>query len=510
MTSRVCSVLLLSVVSEQRRIAELEAENAALRETVAAQRAALKSYGELEGKLGAQAALIERLEARVAELERERGRNSGNSSLPPSRDDAEARATRAARRQAKRDKGKRAPGKQPGDPGAHLARVADPDRVVGHVPVRCRGCGAGLGDAEVCGTEHRQVFDLPEQRREVTEHVAERRRCGCGCQTTAAFPPEATAPAVWGPRVRAYGLYLMNRQLIPVERTAEILADLLGAPVSAGWLAGLAAEAADGLAEFIDDLAERVAGEDVVHVDETGARVGGVKWWFHVACTAVLTFLGVHRRRGVAATDDLGVLARVRGTLVHDRWAPYWRYTKAAHAVCNAHILRDLAGVAEVASQRSWANAMTALLLDAKRRAEAAASGLEAVPRGQRAALRARYNRIVADALAANPEPSRKRDALERASYNLGVALRDHADEILRFTADLRVPFDNNQAERDLRMAKLQQKISGTFRTEDGARRFATVRSYIETGRKHGHNPIDLLVALFHGTPWTVPSATTT
>ncbi|MGH3952073.1 MAG: IS66 family transposase [Pseudonocardiaceae bacterium] len=480
----------------EARVAELEAQNAALRET-----------------LEAQVALIARLEARVAELERERGRNSENSSLPPSRDDAEARAARAARRQAKREKGKRAPGKQPGDPGAHLARVADPDHVVHYAPARCRGCGSGLGAAEVCGTERRQVFDLPERRREVTEHVAERRRCGCGCETQASFPREATAPAVWGPRVRAYALYLMNRQLIPVERTAEILADLLGAPVSTGWLAGLAAEAADGLEAFADDLGDHLANQDVVHVDETGARVAGVKWWFHVACTALFTFLGVHRRRGVEATDHFGVLPRVRGTLVHDRWAPYWRYTEAAHAICNAHILRDLAGVAEVASQQPWADAMAALLVEAKRKAEAAAAaGLDAMPRGQRAAVRARYNRVVTDAFAANPAPSsdRTRNALERASYNLAVALRDHAGEILLFTADLRVPFDNNQAERDLRMAKLQQKISGTFRTEHGARRFAVVRSYIETGRKHGHNPIDLLIALFNGTPWTIPSAAST
>lgn len=480
----------------EARVAELEAQNAALREIVEA-----------------QAALIERLEARVAELERELGRNSGNSSLPPSRDNAEARAARAARRQAKREAGKRAAGKQPGGPGAHLAQVADPDHVVHHGPVVCRGCGAGLDGAEVCGTERRQVFDLPERRREVTEHVAERRRCGCGWETTAPFPREATAPACWGPRVRAYALYLMNRQLIPVERTAEILADLLGAPVSTGWLAGLAAEAAEALESFIDELGDRVAAEDVVHVDETGARVAGAKWWFHVAGTALFSFLGVHRRRGVEATDHFGVLGRVRGTLVHDRWAPYWRYTKAAHAICNAHILRDLAGVAEVDSQKRWADAMGELLVEAKRRAEAAtAAGLDAMPRGQRAALRARYNRIVADALAANPEPAsgRKRNSLERASYNLAVALRDHAGEILRFTADLRVPFDNNQAERDLRMAKLQQKISGTFRTEEGARRFAVVRSYIETGRKHGHNPIDLLIALFNGNPWAIPTAAAT
>ncbi len=458
----------------------------------------------------AQAALIERLEARIVDLERQLGRNSGNSSLPPSRDDSEARAARAARRQAKRERGKRAPGKQPGDPGSHLSRVDDPDRTLRCKPGSCRECGADLGGAEVIGTESRQVFDLPGRRREVTEHVAERRRCACGCETAAAFPAEATAPACWGPRVRAYALYLMNRQLIPIERTAEILSDLLGAPVSTGWLAGLAAQAAGGLEGFMDDLGEHLAGEDVVHVDETGSRVAGAKWWFHVACTALLTFLGVHRRRGVAATDEFGILARVTGTLVHDRWAPYWRYRRACHAICNAHILRDLAAVGEVATQKTWADAMIELLLEAKRKSDAARpAGLHSLPRGQRAAIRARYNRIVSNALAANPEPAggRKRNALERGSYNLALALRDHAGEVLLFTADLKVPFDNNQAERDLRMAKLQQKISGCFRTETGAHHFAVVRSYIETGRKHGLNPIDLLIALFNGQPWAIPAS---
>lgn len=459
----------------------------------------------------AQAALIERLEARIVELERERGRNSQNSSLPPSRDNSEARAARAARL-AKRERGKRRPGKQPGDPGSHLGRVEQPDRTVRHEPARCGACGGDLAAAKVVGSESRQVFDLPAQRREVTEHVAERRRCECGWETTAAFPADATAPACWGPRVRAYALYLMNRQLIPVERTAEILSDLLGAPVSTGWLAGLAAQAAEGLEGFMGDLGDRLADEPVVNVDETGSRVAGAKWWFHVAATALLTFLGVHRHRGVAATDAFGILPRVRGTLVHDRWAPYWRYRQATHAICNAHILRDLASVGEVASQKPWADAMAELLVEAKRKADAArAAGLHTLPRGQRAAIRARFNRIIADALAANPDPpeGKRRSRLERDSYNLALALRDHAIELLRFTSDLRVPFDNNQAERDLRMAKLQQKISGCFRTDAGARNFAVVRSYIETGRKHGLNPIDLLIALFNGQPWTIPSSAT-
>ena len=480
--------------------ARLVAENA----TLAADNARLSAENaELRS-------LVERLERRIAELEHRQGQNSGNSSLPPSRDDAEARAAQTAKRQSKRTKSGRRQGKQPGDPGAHLARVAVADHTVIHPPSSCRCCGAGLGDAEVTAVESRQVFDLPQRRAEVTEHVAERRRCGCGVETKGEFPPEATAPACFGPAVRAAGLYLLVRQHIPIARAAEILTDLLGVPVSTGFLASLTAEAADGLGEFIDDLTDALAGEPVAGADETSVRVAGAKWWFHVCCTALFTFLGVHPNRGVTATDHFGVLPRFQGTLVHDRWAPYWRYQTMRHSICNAHLLRDLAAAAEIATQKAWADAMAGLLVDAKRRCDAArAAGRAKLPARQRSTIRASYDTVVADALAANPEPpdGRKRIRTEKIGYNLAVALRDHKDEVLRFVDDLNVWFDNNQSERDLRMARLQTKVSGCFRSQRGAQSFVTVRSYIETGRKHGANPFDILLQLFQHNPWTIPRA---
>jgi transposase len=477
------------VSSLRDRVAELEAENAALR------------------------ALVERLEARIVELERELGRHSGNSSLPPSSDSQAQRETRAERRRAARAEAKRKPGKQPGAPGAHLERVEVPDRSVTHTPVACAGCGASLADGTVTGVESRQVFDLPARRAEVTDHVVERRRCACGRETTAVFPPQARAAACWGPHVRALAVYLLVRHHVPVERAGEILSDLCGAPVSTGWLGSLSGEAASGLEPFIDDVKDRLVREPVVHADETGARVAGAKWWFHVVSTALFTFLAAHPRRGNAATDEHGILGRYTGTLVSDRWRPYWSYEQLAHQICGAHLLRDLEGVGEVATQTGWTDNMRALLLDALRRTEAArAAGHTELSRYQRSRLRTRYRKIVADAFAANPEPidqngqPHTRDTLERAAYNLAVAFEGHEHEILRYTQHLNVPFTNNQAERDLRMVKLQQKISGTFRTTRGAERFATIRSYIETGRKHGHNPIDLLTDLFTGHPWAIPT----
>src|SRR5450631_2255035 len=261
--------------------------------------------------------LVVRLEARIADLEHKQGQNSGNSSLPPSRDDAEARAAQTAKRQSKRTRSGRRQGKQPGDPGAHLAQVTHPDRTVIHPPLTCRCCGAGLGDAEVTDVESRQVFDLPERRAEVTEHVAQRRRCRCGTETKADFPAEATAPACFGPAVRAAALYLLVRHHIPIVRAAEILTDLLGVPVSTGFVASLTAEAADGLGDFIVELGDALADQPVAGADETSVRVAGAKWWFHVCCTALFTFLGVHPNRGVVATDAFGVLPRFHGTLVH-------------------------------------------------------------------------------------------------------------------------------------------------------------------------------------------------
>jgi transposase len=218
--------------------------------------------------------------------------------------------------------------------------------------------------------------------------------------------------------------------------------------------------------------------------------------------------LGVHPNRGVAATDAFGVLPRFKGTLVHDRWAPYWRYQTMRHAICNAHVLRDLAAAAEIATQKSWADAMAGLLVDAKRRCDAArAAGHVTLPARQRSNIRASYDAVVADAMAANPEPpdGRKRNRTEKIGYNLAVALRDHRHEVLRFVDDLTVWFDNNQSERDLRMARLQTKVSGCFRSQRGAQSFVTVRSYIETGRKHGANPFDILLQLFRHDPWTIP-----
>jgi transposase len=442
------------------------------------------------------------LQARVAELERRLGKDSSNSSRPPSSDGLGKPP--APRRQ--RRGGGRAAGKQPGAPGAHLAQVADPDEVVVHRPVACEGCGGDLTLAPVMGVEVRQVFDLPEVRLWVCEHRAERRQCACGHLTAGVFPAQARAVACYGAGVRGLASYLMVGHHLPVERATQVLDDGLGAGCSAGTLGGLAAEAARGLGGFVERVREQLARSQVAHFDETGARVAGRLHWVHSASTPLLSLFVVHPKRGVAAMDAAGVLPGFGGVAVHDGWSPYWRYPKATHALCAAHLGRELEAVAELPGQ-GWAAELAEWFAIACGQAAAAReAGADRLAATILAGLQDRYDRILATGRAANPPPPRppgrrRRPKRSPAACLLG-RLEVQRDEVCRFLEDLRVPPTNNLAERDIRMVKLQQKISGCWRTLDGAQAFLTVRSYISTARKHGINPLVALRRLFEGDPW--------
>ena len=443
--------------------------------------------------------MIEQLRDRVVELERRLGADSSNSSRPPSSDGLR-KPPRPAR---PREQGTRRPGKQPGAPGAHLAQVPDPDEVVVHTPARCVGCGGELTSAPVTGTQTRQVFDLPEIRLRVVEHQAEQRACGCGQATWAAFPGLVRARACYGPRVRALGCYLLVAQHLPVERAARLLGDVLGVPVAAGTLAGLVSEAAEGLqlpGGFVDAVGEHLRHAAVANFDETGARVAGRLHWVHSASTPALTWQIVHPKRGLDAMDAAGILPGFAGVAVHDGWAPYWHY-QVEHALCGAHLLRELDAVADQPRQ-GWAAGMRELLTDATAVTDQArAAGAAQVDDQTRDRLHARYQRLLDDGYAANPPRGARRRQRSPAARLLG-RLDSHRAEVLRFLEDLRVPFTNNQAERDIRMVKLQQKISDCWRTLPGTHAFLTVRSYLSTARKQDMNAFDVLQQLFGGRPW--------
>jgi transposase len=450
----------------------------------------------LEAALAERDAVIEALRAENTQLRRRLGLNSRNSSKPPSSDGPVKPSPRS-----RREPSGRPPGKQPGEPGFTLRQVIDPDEVVVHSPVRCDGCGDGLADAPVTSVERRQVFDLPDVRLRITEHRIEHRRCSCGVKTMAAVADGVAAPAQYGPRVRAIAGYLVGYQHLPYERAAETLADLLGVGMSTGTLGAIMATTAQRLTPFLDRIRALLAAAQVAHFDETGLRVDGAGAWVHSASTEFLSLFTVHESRGHAAMLAAAVLPAFAGIAVHDGFTPYRRYG-TAHQLCNAHHLRELAALVDAEPARqAWAQQLTRLLTEINNTVRhAKAAGADVIDARLLGVYRARYHDILAAGRAANPSPSGT--GARTPAANLIARLGGFATDVLRFAHDLRVPFDNNQAERDIRMVKLRQKISGGLRSWAGAETFCAIRSYLSTARKHGVNTLDALTQLNNGRTW--------
>lgn len=446
-----------------------------------------------------QAEHIARLEAEVAELRRQLGLNSRNSSKPPSSDSPFIKpAPKSLRR-----KSGRKPGGQPGHPGSTLALVDSPNKRLRHEPGPCSGCGADLSQAPEAGMERRQVFDLPPMTVQVTEHQLIARRCSCGATTCGTAPEGVRSPVQYGPRITAIILYLYVGQFLSKKRTAAALAELFGTPVSEGTVATMSKRAADRLDGFLDQLTDRLSQAKVAGFDETGLRVAGKLHWVHCARTDKYTLITCHPKRGTKGIDDAGVLGRFRGIAVHDAWAPYDTYIDVEHQLCCAHALRELAAVADTApsdAQWCWADqAADALVAMQKLVAEAIAaadSDLDQDALGEQVALYRSATQIGITATAARTDKvMKKHNALARRLLN-------RQDDYLRFTTDWRIPPDNNGSERDIRMIKLRQKVSGCLRTLTGAKQFCAIRSYLSTAAKHGKHFFEVLVMLTEGRPW--------
>ncbi|HUY24910.1 MAG TPA: IS66 family transposase [Candidatus Saccharimonadales bacterium] len=477
------------------------------------------SREQLVAMVLAQATMIERLEAelaemrsKVAELEARLGSNSGNSSTPPSRDPAIERQRQAQQREERQRRAggaKHKRGKQKGAKGFSLEMSANPDVVVDHLPDSCEDCGESLCEGGEEGYVARQVVDIPEVTPTVTEHRAHRRRCSCGHVTAGEFPADVRAPVSYGTRVRAIVAYLLARQHLPGRRVAESMADLFGLKISTGSIDAIYSDASRRLGGFIAALVALLKTLPVLHVDETSDRLGTKNCWMHVVSTGFYTLIHASVTRGPKAIDEAGVLRGFRGVIVHDRLAMYWKL-KAKHAICGAHLVRDLAKVAVVATQTAWATGLAKLLVEINGACDDARTrGLKALAPAAQRAFAARYDALVAAGLAANPDPpSRERDYYQRKSFNLVTAFATHRKSILRYMYDLQTPMTNNQGERDLRPTKLHRKISGLFRSQHGAERFAHLRSYLSTTRKNGISAITALVDLFEGKPWMPPLPT--
>jgi transposase len=358
-------------------------------------------------------------------------------------------------------------------------------------------CGVGLDPKMSVGQSARQVFDLPQpQPLVVTEHRVHDCQCpACGAKTRAMFPDGVNAPVQYGPRITAFVIYLLHFQLLPENRLATLMADLFGVKVATATIARMSRTCAERLRGFVETVRDLVAGAPVKHMDETGFRISGKTQWLHVASTTLLTFYRVCAKRG-------SLLANVVGIVVHDHWKPYYTIEGVLHALCNAHHLRELKALVEI-EKEGWARKMQRLL----RRAchvtnRARERGVPLRPRLIECFER-RYDAILAEGLAFHEtqlplvrvviKGNRRGRAPRRTGHNLLLRLAKRKQDTLRFLRDPTVPFTNNESERDGRMMKLRQKISGGFRSLQGAMDFALIRSFLSTARKQGWNIIDAL-----------------
>lgn len=446
------------------------------------------------------------LEKRVEALENQNRKNSRNSSKPPSSDGFKPRP------KSLRSKSERPSGGQTGHPGSTLEWSSQVDRVERHRVAACEACGASLADVAVEAWDTRQVQDLAPIRLKVTEHQAEVKCCPhCETINRGEFPAQANSVVQYGANLKGLMVYLLDYQLLPSARVAELFADVLGCEISEGTLYTSRERCSAELADVEALIQEQVVASEVMHCDETGMRLNGKLWWLHVASTHALTFYFVHAQRGKVAMDAMQILPQYQGISVHDGLRSYAQYD-CDHALCNAHHLPELAFITEHYHQ-TWAAQMDSLLREIKQLVDQAkAQGNTTLPGETLKSFEERYRTLITAGLAANPSPEPPPDTAksrgrpkQSPAKNLLDRLQLHQTQVLAFMYDFRVPFDNNQAERDLRMMKLKQKISGGFRSVAGAQMFGRIRGYISTLKKQELNILEALKQVFLGNP-TMPT----
>ena len=476
-------------MAPEEELIYLREENQALREraslqqeTIDVQQTVIDQQQRLIEGLQQQ---TERLSGQVQALQERLKKDSHNSHLPPSSDRFHRQP-----KSLRKPSGKK-PGGQAGHPGSTLMLSPSPDQVIVHAVERCQHCQHDLHEVESLQVERRQVLDLPAKRVVVIEHQVQQKYCPrCQQISSGLFPQDVRAPVQYGAAVAAVGVYLVQQQLVPYERACEVIEDLLGPSMSVGTLAGLVERCAEQLAPVEQQIKAALSRAPVLHQDETGLYVANQRQWMHVSATEHLTHYAVHPKRGKAALDAIGILADFQGVSVHDGWSSYWQLL-CQHALCNVHHLRELTYLYEE-QQQAWAGEMKELLLDVKAAVEQArAEGRSHLHPLEMADWKARYGTLLAEGYQANPpdpppETGRRGRRKQSAARNLLDRLSKHQEAVLLFLDNFTVPFDNSLAERDIRMVKVQQKVSGCFRSVTGARAFCRIRGYLSTLRKQG------------------------
>jgi transposase len=471
-------------------LAERDAEIAVLRGHLDELTALQAEAGELRERAAG-------LEAQVADLAARLGQNSQNSSRPPSSDGLAKPAPKSLR-----GKSGRKPGRPKGQPGVTMQLSDRPDAVVRHEPACCSSCAAGLAGAPEAGVVRRQVTEIPEARAVVTEHQMTGRRCGCGTVTWAGAPAGITAPVQYGPRAAAIAAYLWHGQFLSRARAGQAMADLFGIAPSPGSIASMTRRIAAAAAPAAEAVRSALAAAPVAHFDETGFRVAGRLAWVHSASSGKYALVTVHEKRGRDGMDAAGVLPGFAGIACHDAWAPYDCYDCGGHALCCAHVLRELTAVTETGTDRdvTWARQAIDALLALKKAADAARAGQLGAISEKTLQEHSRWFREAASAgIALN---AGRRTALQRKRHALASRMAAREADYLRFARDLRVPFDNNEAERVIRMSKLRIKVSGCMRSMKGAQVFCAIRTYLATAARHGIGWLDALTQAAAGTPW--------
>ena len=424
---------------------------------------------------------IKNLEEKLSKYENPK--NSGNSSIPPSQDPN--RKTKSLRKKSNKNVGG-----QKGHKGSKLLKVENPDKIVLHDITECECCKSQLPKEGVI--KSRQIFDIPKIKIEVTEHQIITKVCkNCGKKNKTNFPKGLVQEAQYGNNVKAFAVYLQNYHMLPFKRCSELIDDLTGHKISEGSLANFQVKSYKNLEDYEVSVKKILLKSSVLHADETGVRLNGKLHWMHVLSNEFLSYFGYHQKRGKEAINDFNIIPLYNGNLVHDRFASYFSYT-CQHSLCNAHILRELQYLWE-SKELKWTRNLSNLLV-----------GIHYKIKQGKIYSTKQYERTVKEFEKLILPTIQNYDKVytKTKEEKLAFALEKHKHLFLKFIKEKEVPFDNNQAERDLRMIKVKQKISGCFREPNYADYFARIRGYITTLKKNKQNVLVNIQKSFDGNPF--------
>ena len=470
----------------QEQLNNLRHDNAELRKALAENARMIASLNETILQLNT---IIESLNRQIQELQEKLNKNSRNSSKPPSSDGYAKPSPTSLRQKSGKKRGG-----QNGHNGTCLSTLCDPDEIEQHMPGPCHGCPHyEQCKGTACIAESRSVIDAVVKVT-ITEHQAMSVACPlCNQTLRGEFPANIRGPIQYGENLQALTISLNTAGALSINRIHEILSNVFDIPLSTGAISNIVHRFADKITEPVSAIAEKLKAASLAHFDETGTRVDGKTWWVHNASNALLTYLDIDRKRGTAGMDATGILPEFSGIAVHDCWAPYWKYPELKHAICNAHITRELLGIMQNHPEQSWASDFKLLLEEMKRiRDREAGKGKESLSAYYYRKFSRRYDEIINAGLEQNPVSEaigKKRGRLKKGKIRALIErLQKQKNAVCLFIYNFAVPFTNNQAERDIRNVKVKTKVSGCFRTEQGAHDYLKIMSYIGTAKKNHVN----------------------